>query len=226
MDELTNKEQLEILSEAIQDQMNDREFGSSLRIEDDHHILWAGNPDSKIAVVSMYPDRSELSFAIKDDIHNKYVCTGPEGSKFRVAAKQAGFGADDFFYTNIIPFFPMAGGKLTEDSINRLIWIFDGVINIVKPKIIITLGFDPFNIVRGGNIEWLHFMEILKSKQLIYPLDNMEYVIVPIRSNEYNEKKGFYSILKTLFTNPLDNLKKPTLNNKLRALLYSFWFKR
>ena len=198
----TKIEELDILSAAIQDQCEDVEWSRSLRIEDDHHILYAGNPNSPITVVQMHPDRSELSFALNDNVHNKYICTGPEGNKFRKAARDAGFDEEnDFFYTNIIPFYPLAGHPYTENTIRNLLWIFDGVIEIVKPKIIITIGYEPFNIVRGGNIEWLQFDNIIRTRQLIYPLDNTDYVIVPIGENSHNSKKGFYSILKTLFTN-------------------------
>lgn len=199
--EPTNLEQLQTLSDAISDQMEDKEFGRSLGIEDDHHVLYSGNPESKILAVQMYPDKSELTFALRENIHNKYVFTGLYGSKFKEHAKNAGFDVyNDLFYTNIIPFYPMAGTDLSHKNIVRLIWIFDGIMNIIKPKIIITLGYNAFNVVRGGSVDQIKFKHILKSRKLIYPLNNNEYVIAPL-SDENSKERSFYSILNTLYIN-------------------------
>jgi len=140
---------LESLSEVIKDSFEN--YSTGCRIGSPHYILYAGNIDSKIMVVQTHPDNAELNWAMRHDTHKDYVCTGPGGHTFKSAAAKAGFNPDkDFVYVNIIPFYPMAGTMYPPAVVDKMLWIFQSLLEILQPKAIISLGYDAFNIIVGG----------------------------------------------------------------------------
>lgn len=191
--------ELNTLSTMLFDAFND--FSTGCRIGDPHHILWAGNPDAKYMYVQMCPDNAELFWAKRYEKNEGFVGSGPIGQEFRRKAKEVGFNPDkDFFYVNIVPYYPLGGGVYPNEIAQKFLWVLDGLLGIVEPDVVIPMGFQVFKLVTGTDNLYL-FEGAVKDRSLIR-YDNM--IIAPAMPATYNEEnkavKSNYSILNVLFT--------------------------
>lgn len=219
---------LNALTEAIKDSVV--EYQDIARIASDHPIVYAGNPEAEIMIVQMAPNGTEQFWAEHEETNTGKILINVEGTKFKQAATKVGFDVEkDFFYTNIIPFMPTGEQAYEPDIVNRFLWIFQSVFDIIKPKIIITLGYDPLCVVVDGTIDkptYIHLLKRIKnavvgsevtfeSKLGILEYDNV--YVVPLEHPDILEKYDIHSkfasyehrlsLLKS--TMPTFNMGKP-----------------
>lgn len=200
--------ELEALSEKIS--LDSDSYLDKYRIASSHHLLYGGNAESDIMVLQMHPDKAELNWGIRNNLNKDYVCFGPAGNIFKDNAKKAGFDIEtDFFYCNYIPFYPLAGSEYDQETKNDLSHIFKDLMNIIDPKIIITLGHNSFNAALNyfgeptrDFLTWESYADshkkILKIRDdiIIAPIEDPNVVI----SESHNKNKAFYNKLKILYT--------------------------
>lgn len=197
---LSKTGQLEALNDRILETIGDYQ-NREYRVADTHFITYAGNPTSNIAVVCMHPDRCELEWAKRENIHSKFVCFGPDNQLLRRTAEFAGFNIEqDLFFMNVVPFYSLGGDRYQEDAIKHFQWIFDEIIDIAKPEYLVLIGMDVFQAV-VGEISRKQFLKLINSNSTI-KLDN--FIIVPIEDtkevlNNNTKKNGaFFKTLRRL----------------------------
>lgn len=200
-----NLEELKALSAAVQD-YTDNEFKEVLRemrIGDPFHVLFSGNPDAKIMVVKECADNVELSWSKRYDTHYGYVMKSPGGNLFKRNVETSGFNPeDDFFYCNIVPFYPYGGHKFDQSTINEFMPTLNSVIEIIKPRMIITLGHTTFCSLVNHQVSQMQFMKFLKEGK-VFNLD--EILVVPledpavIESVSVAKNRPFFTTLKRLY---------------------------
>lgn len=177
------RDKLNTLSCALKDQFEDKEIYSRFDMVNNHHVLYDGDPDSGVMVVCMQPEKSEVFWAQMENIHQHFVCRGPNNIKFRHMAKKNGFDTEkDFFYCNITPFFPIGGRRFDDETVDRLFWIFEGIVSIVKPKIIITLGYRVFKHLFNDRYDFNDWRNILLNKT--YTTTDTNTVVLPLDDPE------------------------------------------
>jgi len=141
--ELNTNETLDTLSIALQDLVSEdlqRKPEKYQEFETLDYKLFSGNTNAKIMIVGSHPTAKE----IKDD----KLTYGKYGSIFFETAISAGFNLErDFFYTNLIPFSTMNSKSLSTSVVSDFLWVLDSQINILKPRLIITLGKDAANVM-------------------------------------------------------------------------------
>lgn len=166
------------------DELNDtvkslcRKYRPKWKTGDPHHILYGGNTNSEIMVIQNCPEWAEVFWAKKEGKHKDFVCTGPMGHEFKSNAKQVGFQPDvDFFYTNIIPYYPLGGGQYHKDVLLNGRAILEEVISIMQPAVTVALGYPVFYALTNGE-DWNKFDDMIEATHLwgyhgglIMPLD-------------------------------------------------------
>lgn len=175
--------------------------------------LWAGNPDSKIMVVQLCPDRVESHYAEINNCNKGYVMFSPAGHLFRDAVKRAGFDNEkDFFYCNVIPYFPIGGTRLSQGTIRDFAWTFQSMKEIVQPRIVIALGREVYNVVTGQDVPVLTYEKMVKQEYVTFidadiavlALDNHAV----IKSEGSDKNHHFFNALRRLY------VKSHFLNDK------------
>lgn len=198
----SNLEQLTALSAVINDYVEDN-YHRSWRLKYKHHMLWSRNPNSKLMIVQLHPEECEVNHGILNNSNQGFVLNSPVGYDFCHTLKEIGFDLEDFVFVNMIPFFPTGGVKFSDDTIEDLIWIFNGILEIISPRIIITLGYDVLrSIIIENNITRNTYLEYTKNSKIIQ-LENLHIIPLEdpkvVRSNHAQKNVHFYKTLKRLY---------------------------
>jgi len=193
-----------------------KEYG----VEHPHFILYEGNIDAKIMAVQMHPDRCEASWAINENTHTKYVCFGPAGNLLRRTIKRNKIPAEKVLYVNLVPFFPLGGTCFNKENIDNFRWILDRIIEIIEPKIMLSLGIDVFRAIIGDTdvqqfYKYIHTNTVLDYNGIsIIPLEN------PAKVDGDNSRRDthFFESFRRLATkmDAVDfDCRKEQINNEL-----------
>jgi len=143
---MTDKEeQLLALSDAAYDiyqflYKKDKAIGS------EHHILYTGNLDAKIVVVKMHPNNTETFWAERNNTHGDHLFNDEDGKAFKHGCSSIGFKPnDDFLFTTLMPFYNKNVNGYTPQILREFGWIFTGLLDIIKPDIVMALGYKTFS---------------------------------------------------------------------------------
>ena len=177
------------------------------RLYDDHHIIWGGNANSPIIVCKINADFTELFWAKYNKVHNcAFQC--PTGTTFKAMALRNGFKEDDFLYINIIPFTRLGNSKYELDEINKLLWIYEEIIEGLHPLLIIPLGYESFVLSLGEKMDRWDYNVMLESPTIfnnglfeIYPIEDPDIVglFSDIKQKDYqNSLRYIYSRTYTI----------------------------
>jgi len=196
----TKKEQLEALSQAIND-FTKNNYSEDWRLGSMHHMLYGGSFDSNIMVIQAKCDRPEIYWGEREGLHHGFTMYSPSGNMFKRAAKKAKYDEEnDFFYASLVPFYPIAGQMFNEKTVGEFAWILDSLVEIICPKYIILLGYDVFTYV-VGEIDKVSFWNMTLNNKML----NMDdYLIVPLEdpslidNEDILKKKRFFGTLKLL----------------------------
>lgn len=200
----TKLEQLTHLGNVVSDVIN-AEYKEEWKLADKQHSLWSGNPDSNIMIIFLCPDRGEVSWALRDNSFAGSVSRNPSGELFKRAAKRSGFNPDhDFFYCNLIPVRRIGDISPDWDMIQDFAWVFNSLLKIVEPKIIVTLGKPVLEGIVNTEIQPVKFLRYL-NEGIVINVDN-EFTIYPIQDPKIIEgdifpkdNKHFFQIIRTLY---------------------------
>ena len=130
------------LSFAIDDIVKDMENNGEIsdEFESTKHVLKSGNPYAKLMVIGRDLGQEELA--------TEAVLIGVSGQILRTTLHDAGLDVDeDVYLTNLVPFKPKMNKAFSPQIVNKFSWILDSQIQIVKPRIIITLGKEASDFV-------------------------------------------------------------------------------
>lgn len=103
-------------------------------------VPWHGDPNPRYAVLGEAPGRQE------DEANTPFV--GPTGFHLRAWAKQAGLPVNDFTFLNTVSCYP--AGPPSSEHVRACRGWMNGQLEIIRPKILITVGAVAFKAIRGG----------------------------------------------------------------------------
>ena len=113
-------------------------------------ILPAGNTDAKFMIVMGYPGY--------DACQSGSLLDGPNGEELRNALQIAGFEEEDYYLTALVKYEVGAAGKPTKGMIDQCKPALDFEIQMLKPKLIMTLGAEPFKAVKQANDKMTNYL--------------------------------------------------------------------
>jgi len=114
-----------------------------------HHIngkTWfppRGNTKAKLMLI--------LSHPAFDDLKNRYLLSGENEQEVRDALAEAGIASSEVYITSMVKYGLGTGSKASATSIADCSEMLDYEINLVKPKLIMTLGAEPFKRIMKAN---------------------------------------------------------------------------
>ncbi|QUH19366.1 uracil-DNA glycosylase [Alkaliphilus sp. B6464] len=165
----------------------------------DDYITGSGNVDAKILLVGEAPGAKEIEL--------KEPFVGQAGKNLNEFLEILQIKREDLFITNVVKFRPHKTNEKTGRKINRPptqeeVRLFSNIlkeeINIISPKIIVTLGNTPLKSVMANNkltIGAVHGQILEKGTFLIFPLYHPASII-------YNQN------LKETYLDDLSKLKE------------------
>lgn len=169
------------------------------KLTNEDYITGSGNVNAKILLVGEAPGAKEIEL--------KEPFVGQAGKNLNEFLHILEINREDLFITNVVKIRPFkinekTGRKVnrppTQDEINIFSSILNEEINIVSPKIIVTLGNTPLKAIMNNNnltIGSVHGQLLKKNNILIFPLYHPAAII-------YNQK------LKETYLEDLNKLKK------------------
>lgn len=122
--------------------------------------LWLagyGNTEAKIMIVVSHPLREDL-------VAQGILLEGEAADEVKNALKIAGIKEDDCWFTSVVKYGIGSKDKPTAAQVNECADILDEEIAEIKPKLIITLGAEPFKRIMKQNIKQGDYIgEIIES---------------------------------------------------------------
>jgi uracil-DNA glycosylase len=173
------------------------------KLLDRYHSLWSGNPDSKIMIVQLNPDRVELSWAINNSSHIGHVCKNPSGALLKRACERSGFHpVNDFFYCNLVPVTRIGEIQPDLNMIQEFLGVFESLIETIRPKIVIALGQRTLEGIVGKEISFMTYMGYLFD-EVTFELE--EFDLVPLQDPKIIDQepalrnKSFFKGIRKLY---------------------------
>ena len=145
-----------------------------------------GNSKSKLIIIRPYPTRQECSNNTGDTRQNKWLLQ---------RLTDVGFTEDMYHIVNLINCYPIK--NITYDELQHCSSKLKNIIN-GKPKLIMTLGTEPYNYMTGLNIKSIN--QVINSRPDIYK--------PPIVANYTVGQAMNKDDIKSLFIGKLYILKK------------------
>jgi DNA polymerase len=108
-------------------------------------VFAKGNPLSKIFVCGMVPAHEENKIGLP--------FVGRAGQCLDILLESVGLSIDDVYVTNIVKCFLAPGVKLKQEWVSNCLPYLIDQINVIKPKVIVTLGADATNGLLGLSID-------------------------------------------------------------------------
>ena len=110
------------------------------RPEGKNWIMPSGDHESKFMLIMSYPGY--------DALETGNLLDGPNGIELKNALEIAGFKESDYYLTSLVKYDVGSAGKPSTAMIEQCSGVLDFEIATIKPKLIMTLGADPFKYVK------------------------------------------------------------------------------
>lgn len=113
-------------------------------------LLPGGDHESKLMIIMSHPSTEVLE--------SGDLLEGANGVELQNALEIAGFKESDYYLTTMIKYWVGPSGKPTTKQIEECSAVLDFEIETVKPKLIITLGAEPFKRLKKENAKVTSFL--------------------------------------------------------------------
>jgi len=189
-------EALESLIPAIKDIYSDIDNDGPIKLTDKHFILYNGNPNSKLMIVKFSPSSEEIFWAKRNKEHVGYLF---ENNRYYFKNKLGIDIREDSFCCALCPFHVTSSDFFAEHIIPQIMWIFDGYIDIIKPKVVLATSFRVLHSILlykyHTELDRSDFDEDLLHGNSFYTVeDDITYAGIELQSS----KTGTLKVLKKL----------------------------
>ena len=123
---------------------------NKFRPEGKNWIMPSGDHEAKLMLVMSYPGY--------DATEEGNLLGGPNGEELKNALEIAGLEESDYYLTSMVKGPVGPTGKPTTEMIEQCKGVLDFEIANVKPKLIMTLGAEPFKQVKGDKSKMTNYL--------------------------------------------------------------------
>ena len=113
---------------------------NTYRVAGASFIQPSGDHEAKLMLVLSYPSY--------DALQTGNLLAGDNGDELKAALDLAGFQESDYYLTAMVKFDVGSAGKPTKQMIEQCSGVLDFEIKTVKPRLILTLGAEPFKRIK------------------------------------------------------------------------------
>jgi uracil-DNA glycosylase family 4 len=110
------------------------------RVPSKNWIQPGGDHEAKLMLIMAYPGF--------DALESGNLLDGPNGIELKNALDMAGFQETDYYLTTMVKYDVGGSGKPTTAMIEQCAGVLEFEINTIKPKLIMTLGAEPFKQIK------------------------------------------------------------------------------